>query len=184
MYNRRLTGAETEAQVGDVNAQLHPATLDVLTSTPAVLRAMLSSMPPALVGAPGPDGWSPKDVTAHLLSIADVASLERARLIIEHDNPALPNIDEGATLEASGVRPWPLDRLLDAFAEARGARMAALRQLSAADLGRRGRHQLAGDVSVADVLNHVAYHDLMHIQQVAQLLAMPIEEQRGGMRMF
>ena len=39
-------------------------------------------------------------------------------------------------------------------------------------------------ISVADVLNHVAYHDLLHIGQIAGLLAAPIEARRGAMRVF
>ena len=163
---------------------LHPAALDVLMATPALLRSMLAGLPESAVDVPGDEGWSPKDVVAHLLSISAKASLERVRLILEHDNPVIPNMDEEATLNDSGMRSWRLARLLDEFDVERGERMAALMDLSDAELKRHGQHSVAGAVSVADVINHVAYHDLLHISQIAQLLAAPIEERRGAMRMF
>jgi hypothetical protein len=163
---------------------LHPASLDVLTSTPALLRSMLAPLPAAAIESRGGEGWSPKDIVAHLLSISPQAALERVRLMLEHDNPMIPNVDEEATLAASGMRSWPLPRLLDEFAVERGERMSRLTHLSDVELRRPGRHSVAGVITVADVINHVAYHDLLHVAQIAQLLAAPIEERRGAMRMF
>lgn len=163
---------------------LHSATIQILTSTPAVLRTMLAAVPDELVAETGAEGWSAKDVVAHLLSISPKASLERVRLMLEQDVPAIPNMDEDEVLVASGMRSWPIPRLLDGLAEERAGRMARLAGLSAEQLARTGRHQMAGLISVADVLNHVAYHDLLHIGQIASLLAAPIEAQRGAMRMF
>ena len=163
---------------------VHLGALDVLTSTPAVLRSMLVGLPEELVSEAGAEGWSAKDVLAHLLSISPKAALQRVRLMLEHDEPDIPNMDEDAVLAASGMRAWPLARLLDEFAAERGERMASLRNLSPEQLARTGKHQVAGLISVADVLNHVAYHDLLHIGQIAGLLAAPIELQRGAMRVF
>lgn len=170
--------------MAEPEATLHPATMDVLTSTPKVLRGILRAVPDELVCETGAEGWSARDVVAHLLSISPKASLERVRLMLEHDVPAIPNMDEEAVLVASGMRSWPLDRLLDGLAEERGGRMASLVGLSAGQLARTGRHQVAGTITVADVLNHVAYHDLLHIGQIVGLLAAPIEARRGAMRMF
>ncbi|MDP9237640.1 MAG: DinB family protein [Chloroflexota bacterium] len=165
-------------------AELHPAALDILAATPGVLRSMLAGTPDALLSTPGAEGWSPKDVVAHLLSIAPRSSLERVRLMLESDTPPIPNVDEEAILAASGMRSWPLARLLDAFDVERGERTAVLSRLTDEQFRRCGQHSVAGLISVADVINHVAYHDLLHIAQVAHLLAAPIEERRGAMRMF
>lgn len=163
---------------------LQPGSLDVLASTPAVLRSMLAGMPDELTSEPGGEGWSAKDVVAHLLSIAPKSSLERVRLMLESDTPPIPNVDEEAILAASGMRSWPLARLLDGLDVERGARMPVLSQLTDEQLRRCGTHSAAGLISVADVINHVAYHDLLHIAQIARLLAAPIEQRRGAMRMF
>ena len=73
-------------------------------------------------------------------------------------------------------------RLLDEYAVARGEAMQWLRELTPEQTGRTGRHQVAGSITVANVLHHVAYHDLAHIEQIARLLYAPVEERRGPMR--
>jgi len=163
---------------------LEPGTLDVLAGTPATLRALLAGIPEEALSAPGAEGWSARDVVAHLASIQRTANVQRVRLMIEHDNPLIPNVDEEETLAASGLRSRPTADALATFERERGEAMAMLRSLTAEDLLRRGRHQVAGDLTVADIVHHIAYHDLLHVGQVAALLAAPIEQRRGAMRMF
>jgi hypothetical protein len=156
----------------------------VLASTPAALRGLLASLPATALEAPGAEGWSPKDVVAHMLSVEQQALTGRLRLIVEGDDPAIPNIDEDATLGASGMREWPLARLLDEFAAQRSAAILKLSALDTEKLARRGRHSAAGAVSAADVVHDVAFHDLLHIGQITRLICAPLEERRGAMRMF
>jgi hypothetical protein len=161
---------------------LDPAAMATLARTPAVLRSMLEGMPEAAITTPGAEGWSPKDVVAHLLSIHYAASVQRVKWILE--NAVVPNVDEDETLRASGMRDWPLSRLLDEYATARAEAMVWLRELTPEQLARTGQHQVAGTITVADVVHHIAFHDQLHIAQVAQLLSVPLEQRRGAMRMF
>jgi uncharacterized damage-inducible protein DinB len=170
--------------MSETPGSLHPATLGVLASTPAALRGLLASLPASAVETPGAEGWSPKDVVAHMLSIESQALKGRVLLIIDGDDPAIPNIDEDATLGASGMRDWPLAKLLDEFGARRSAALQSLSVLDAEELARHGKHGAAGAVSAADVVHHVAFHDLLHIGQITQLICVPIEERRGAMRMF
>jgi hypothetical protein len=165
-------------------ASLHPATLGVLASTPSVLRGLLGSLPPPAIDAPGGEGWSPKDVVAHMLSIESQALKGRVLLIVDGDGAAIPNIDEDATLAESGMRDWPIEKLLDEFGARRSAALQSLSVLVAEELARHGKHSAAGDVSASDVVHHVAFHDLLHIGQITRLICAPIEERRGAMRMF
>jgi hypothetical protein len=71
--------------------------IEVLDSTPSTLRALLGPLPEAVASEPGPEGWSPADVVAHLISVQH-ADVERIRLIAEGDEPRVPNIDEGEAL--------------------------------------------------------------------------------------
>jgi uncharacterized damage-inducible protein DinB len=50
-------------------------------------------------------------------------------------------------------------------------------------LGRVGIHSLAGEVTVANILNHAAYHDAQHIGQIARLIEVAAHEGRGNMRL-
>ncbi len=161
---------------------LHPSTFVTLERTPTVLRALLEGMPVEAIEAKCPEGWSARDVVAHLLSIHYAANVQRVKWILDNENPVVPNVDEEATLESSGMRIWPLPKLLDEYTAARAESMVWLRALKPEDFSRTGQHAIAGEISVSDVLHHIAYHDLIHIAQVSKLLSMPVEERRGRMR--
>lgn len=126
---------------------LHPSVLTTLERTPSILRALLEGMPVDAIEAQGPGGWSPRDVVAHLLSIHHAANVQRVKWILENDNPVVPNVDEEATLESSGMRIWPLPKLLDEYAAARAESMVWLRALAPDDFTRTGRHEVAGVIA-------------------------------------
>ena len=163
---------------------LLPAALDVFGSTPATLRALLGKLPETAVSTPGDEGWSAKDVVAHLVSLYGPTLVDRIRPILEQVEPPILNADEAAILEASGLRNKPLAALLDELARQRAAAVAWLRGLSDEQLRRVGIHSAAGRVSVADLIHHKAWHDLLHIEQVCRLIAVPLDEHRGAMRVF
>lgn len=160
------------------------AAIEVLASTPATMRALLAAMPDALVGTPGGEGWSAKDVLAHLVSLTGPALLDRVRPMLDQDDPPIPNVDEQELLERSGLRTWPVAALLDEFGRQRSDAATWLRGLTPAALARTGRHSVAGRLTVTEIIHHKAWHDLLHVRQVCALLAAPLEERRGAMRMF
>lgn len=164
-------------------ATLEPGTLEVIASTPAVLRALTASLPEATVEARDGEGWSARDVVAHLL---DRWPSQRGRVqkMLAEANPAILDEDELAGLEASGLRQRPLAWLLDEFERARAAEAATFRALTAADLARTGQHSAAGAITIAELLNHVAYHDLLHVQQIAGTLALVPNAGRGAFGVF
>ena len=162
---------------------LVPSTLEVLDATPATLRAMLMDVPQHCLEMKGGEGWSPRDVVNHLAARQPPAFIGRLRAIIEQDHPVLPGIADDDVLDESIVeRPLPI--LLDEFAQTRREAMQFVRALSEDELARTARHQTAGDVSAADIIHHIAYHDLVHIAQINALLRAPIDRARGAMRMF
>ncbi|RJQ10338.1 MAG: hypothetical protein C4558_04875 [Dehalococcoidia bacterium] len=162
---------------------LEPGTLEVIASTPAVLRALTAGLPDAIIEARDGDNWSARDIVAHLLDRWP-SQRARVRLMLAEVNPIILDEDEVAGLEASGLRQRPLAWLLDEFERARAAEAAAFRALSAADLARTGQHSVAGPITIAELLNHVAYHDLLHVQQIAGTLALVPNAGRGGFGVF
>ncbi len=160
---------------------LYSSTVTTLERTPSVLHAMLDSLPDETVTLTGPDGWSARDVVAHLLSVHRAANLQRVRWMLDADDPFIPNIDEEQVLVASGMRSWPLAQLLDDFAHDRTEAMEMVRGVTPEQLMRTGRHEVAGTIRIVDILHHVAYHDLLHTAQIARLLMAPLDEARGGM---
>ncbi|HUS81698.1 MAG TPA: DinB family protein [Dehalococcoidia bacterium] len=161
---------------------LAPGTLAALAAAPAVFEALFAGQPDAALERRGVEGWSAKDVLAHLVSIQPLTLVERVRAMVEGDVPSLPDIDEHVTLERSGLRDRPAPELVAKFTEERAQAMVFLDSLTQDQLRRRGRHEVAGEISAADAIHHVAYHDLLHIAQAANLLAEPIERSRGAMR--
>lgn len=161
---------------------LAPGTLTFMAATPAVLQALFARQSEDLLSRPGKEGWSPKDVLAHLISIQQPALVDRVKAMLDHDLPALPDVNEHETLERSGLRGRPTQELLQTFAEERRRAMVFLESLGEEEICRRGRHELAGEISVADAIHHMAYHDLLHLAQISNLLAEAIEMRRGAMR--
>ena len=148
------------------------------------MRALLRAVPQDVVKAPADEGWSPKDVVAHLLANHPWAMVDRVRLILDTDDPPIPDINEQTTLDSSGLRPKPLDELLDELQRLRAEVVAWLRELTPEQLARTGQHEVAGKISIADLLHHLAYHDLLHVEQAARVLHGHFEPLRGGMRAF
>jgi hypothetical protein len=162
---------------------LEPGTLEVITGTPAVLRALTASLPEAATDARDGEAWSTCDIVAHLLDRWRSQS-GRLRRMLAEDNPVILDEDEVAGLEASGLRQRPIAWLLDEFERARATEAPILARLSAADLARPGQHSVAGPITIAELLNHVAYHDLLHIEQIAATLALVPNAGRGPFGMF
>ncbi|MBM4410549.1 MAG: DinB family protein [Chloroflexi bacterium] len=162
---------------------LGPGTLEVIASTPAVLRALTASLPEAIVEARDGDGWSARDIVAHLLDRWP-SQRDRVEKMLAEANPVILDEPEVAGLEASGLRHRPLMWLLDEFERTRAAEADAFRGLSASDLARPGQHSVAGPITIAELLNHVAYHDLLHVQQIAATLARVPNAGRGAFGMF
>lgn len=152
----------------------------MLASTPATLRALLISLPSDAVVHAGDEGWSARDVVAHLLARHDDALVGRVRAMLERDDPLIPDIPDETGIDA--LRERPVGELCDDFAARRAEATAWLRTLSDAQLARGGRHEVAGAITIADVLHHLAYHDLLHVAQAARLIAAPMEQRRGAIR--
>jgi hypothetical protein len=162
---------------------LHEATLGIIARTPSVARSLLEDAPPATLAAPDEGGWSALTVVAHLVD-RQPSQHQRIELMLSEDDPVILDEDEQAGLEASGLLDRPLGALLELLASRQATHVARYERLTASELARGGRHSVAGPITIADLLNHRAYHDLVHVQQIASLLAAGPDATRGAMGMF
>ena len=158
--------------------------LGVLASTPATLRALLAGLTEEIISAPADDGWSPRDVVAHLASLDPLTLVGRVRAIIDQDQPAITAIDQHDVLERSGMRKRPLTGAIDEMAQRRTIALGWLRELTPQELERTGTHAIVGPLSVTEIIHHKAWHDLLHIQQISRMLSKPLDAGSGGMRQF
>lgn len=160
------------------------AAFDVFASTPATLRALLATLPDEITSAPADAGWSPRDVVVHLASLDPLTMVGRVRAIVEQDAPALPEIDEHEVLEQSGLRSLPLAEVLDRMTRQRAEALPWLRGLTPEQLARTGVHGAIGQLSAAEIIHHKGWHDLLHIQQICRMLAIPLDAGSGAMRQY
>jgi hypothetical protein len=154
-----------------------------LTATPSTLCAMLTPLPDDLVAAPGKEDWSARDVVAHLSARQRPAIIGRVSAILAERGAPIPDIPD-SLMEVEPYRERPLDALFDEFDAGRHEAVALLRTVTPEQLAWRGVHSGVGEISIADVIHHVAYHDLIHIAQAARLASAPLEPLRGAMRPF
>ena len=158
-----------------------PVAIDSLARTPAVLRTLLDGVPNTAVTTPDAEDWSARDVVAHLLIVNDLGLDRRLHLMVEEDDPLVPDVNEHTTLAESGYRARPVGDLLADFAARRADTVEWMRRLGPSELERTGNHEMTGRVTVSDVVHHIAFHDLVHVAQIANLIARPLNAARGGM---
>ena len=156
---------------------------DVLAITPALVRQLVQGISTEAAEAPVDEGWSAKDVVAHLIDTDGVIG-GRIRRIVEEDRPFIRSIDPPARLEQGGYRGRALSDLLAEFDTVRVASLRMLHSLSPAQLARVGDHDEAGEISAADLAHQWAFHDLMHVQQICKILQLPLLSGMGNTRRF
>lgn len=155
--------------------------LDVLRRTPAALDVLLRGTSPAWhAGTEGPDTWSPEAVVGHLIHADETDWMPRARMILDHGDsrPFEPFDRFGQFTRFAG---WPLDRLLDRFAEVREASLETVRgwHLTADQLALPGRHPELGAVTLRQLMATWVVHDLSHLAQIARVMAKQYTEEVG-----
>jgi hypothetical protein len=160
-------------------------TLDLLARTPAVVDRLLRGTAEAWHARDeGPETWSPRAVVAHLVFGEETDWVPRGRLILEHGE-ARP-FDPFDMAGHERFADWPLELLLDRFAELRAASLETVRgwRLAEADLARTGRHPTLGTVTLEQLLATWAAHDLNHLGQIARVMAKRYADEVGPWRQF
>jgi hypothetical protein len=160
--------------------------IEILRRTPEVLRALLTGLPDSWTDTPDTaDGWRPRDVVGHLVSGEEGNWLARTRRILEHGtSKTFDPFDRFAMLERDvGVS---LDELTERFATLRPRNLAEFQSLVASDtdLDRRGLHPSLGEVTLGNLLNTWAVHDLDHVSQVFAALAGSHDAQVGPWKTY
>ena len=142
-----------------------------LRKTPVVLNALLKGVAQEQAErlTDGPGGWNVVETMCHIRDFADV-SLRRAQLILEEDQPLLPNLDPQESAQRRDYRRQALAAEFDAYLSARRALVTLLSGATEEQWGRRGTHSAYGSMSLLELLVFITWHDLNHIEQVARTL--------------
>jgi hypothetical protein len=143
---------------------LRPA-IALMEKTPQVLETMLGGIAPdVLRWKPAADRWSISEVLSHLADCEDCLA-ERVRRFVLEDTPALKEYEPPAEGFSAGTPGEHLSR----FAFTRKELVQFLRTLPP-DIGARtAQHSQLGLITLEQMLNEWASHDLGHIRQIAEL---------------
>jgi hypothetical protein len=138
----------------------------------AVLRGSLDEVARLVAGAsaeqldrsPGPGEWSPSQVLNHLAD-SDMVSGTRIRMIVTQDRPALVGYDQEAWTDRFGGLDASPAETLDRWQVLRRANVRLFESLSDAEWNRVGVHSERGDESARLVVQLMAGHDRVHLDQ-------------------
>jgi hypothetical protein len=143
--------------------------IEVLTDTPARLRALTAGLTPQqLASRPSPGKWSIRDIVQHLAD-CEIMFVARCRWIAYDDNPTLIAFDQDKWAEGRMCENEPVDESLDRFALLRQSQLRLFRSLPDAAWDRTGRHTERGEQRLRDYPPLCAGHDINHLQQIEAL---------------
>lgn len=150
-----------------------PAAIDVLTRTPAVVRALLDGIDERFATSnEGGETFNAFDVVGHLVDGEETDWIPRAKIILAQE--------PGGTFEAydrfrhfARNKGRTLASLLDELAQLRAANLDLLRSwnLDARKLDLTAKHPALGPVTLSQLLAAWVAHDLGHIAQISRVMA-------------
>jgi len=158
--------------------------VEVLSRTPAVLRALLGGVSEFWsLNNYGEATFSPFDVVGHLIHGERTNWMTRARAILEcGEATPFPPFDRYAMYEDS--RGKSLAELLETFASLRTKNLDDFRALNLTpeQLELRGTHPNLGSVTMRELLAAWVVHDLGHLHQIAKAMAFQYRDAVGPWR--
>ena len=144
--------------------------LSVLEQTPIVIEKLVHLISEEQASwKPAPDRWSVREVLAHLADVEIYGFRNRIEKMVGEDNPSLESYDQNAAYAAGKYSSGSSREHLKDFCHERDRSLSMLRYAPADVAMRKGRHAHLGSITVAQVLNEGAFHDLGHIRQISEL---------------
>ena len=140
--------------------------VSLLEKTPAILEMLLRDVPADILDwKPAAERWSITEVLAHLLAIEQVYG-DRAKRIVVDQNPMLARY---VAPEESDIRKKTPRGHLEDFVALRRAHYFFWHGISSSAGSRTGIHPEMGAITLLQLLNELANHDLGHLRQIAEL---------------
>ena len=142
--------------------------LDLLEATPGILRGLMAELSAEDVRwKPAPDRFSVGEVLAHLSHTEGHCYRARLDRFLSEESSEFASDDAQLHLEL--YRNMDPEDAFDHFEEQRETNVEALRDLPPGSGERRAVHQKVGPITLAQMLNEWALHDLGHVRQIAEL---------------
>lgn len=148
----------------------HPA-IDQLAATPDIMRALLTSISgEQAYWKPTPDRFSIAELLEHLSHIESRCFRGRIDRILEAEDAAVEPYDQNAYYAQGAYSNRDAEESMAHWEEQREDNVEFLRSLEPDMLARRARHAILGEITVENILNEWALHDLGHVRQMAELV--------------
>jgi len=145
--------------------------LNQLESTPEILRLMMGGLSEDdTTWKPAPNRFSIAEVLEHLSHTEGHCFRARVELMITEENPAIEPYDQEAYFALGQYSGRDAEDSFDHFEEQRELNLEYLHELPASAASRNGTHTELGVLTVSQVLNEWAFHDLGHIRQIAEII--------------
>jgi len=120
---------------------------------------------------PDADHFSVLENICHLRDIEVEGYAWRLELLLEEDDPVLPDLDGAALARERRYQTQAFSTALQTFLEARRRNLETLTRLAPVDLERRGEFGEMGIIDLAQLLDMWIAHDQEHLKEIDQLLS-------------
>jgi hypothetical protein len=168
----RLFAKPLEGKMDDLIA----AVRDVLASTPERWQGLARHIPAELLARePARGEWSALECLQHIVDTEEAVFAVRVQAFLDGRDFTAFNPDQDGG-KSAGMTPL---ELADRFARAREVTLGLLAKVTPADLDRRARHPELGMVTLGEMLNELAAHDLNHLVQAERALMQPFIQDCG-----
>ncbi|MCU1261799.1 MAG: hypothetical protein JWO80_4684 [Bryobacterales bacterium] len=145
--------------------------VDQLETTPDALRALLDGVTEKQTQwKPAPDRWSIAEVLEHLSHVEGHGFRSRVERMVTEDNPHLESYDQLTYAAAGQYSGREAEESFAHFEEQREDNIIYLNGLPLSVVHRTGLHEKLGPITIGQLLNEWAFHDLGHIRQIAELV--------------
>lgn len=143
--------------------------LDLLEATPGILRGLMTEMTAEDARwKPGPERFSVAEVLAHLAHSEGQCYRMRLDRFLAETRPEFESDDAQMYLHL--YRDADPEEAFDHFENQRESNIEFLRHLPDGAGYRVALHREFGEITLSQMLNEWALHDLGHIRQVAELV--------------
>ena len=144
--------------------------LAMLSDAPRMIAGLIAGVSElALRFRPLPRKWSVAEIIAHVAEDELVTSW-RYRQMIEDSGRPLAAFDQDKWARLGDYATWNPWVALQMFRLLREANVRMLKRLTSEEWERCGIHAERGKITVRDLAQHVAGHDLNHIEQIRAIL--------------
>jgi hypothetical protein len=143
--------------------------LDMLEAIPEILRGLMCELSDDDVDwKPAPDRFSVAETLAHLSHTEGHCNRLRVDRLMAEERPVFADFDARDYLDH--YRGANAEHAFDHFEEQRETNVEYLRSLPPGAGDRVAIHKVAGEITLAQLLNSWALHDLGHVRQIAELV--------------